>query len=107
MNSSESHNPHLWFCEMDDDGSLIDAHDAGPLWPDPIADEEAIGPCVMCGQPGNVIVQHDITAPEPGKGWGCFQCHQPMNGALSLICERCEVAVLAGLLEIDRVNVGY
>jgi hypothetical protein len=33
--------------------------------------------CCGCGGRGNVrnIVMHNLRAPVPGTGWGCFQCH--------------------------------
>lgn len=47
--------------------------------------------CCGCGGRGNVrnIVMHSLRAPVSGTGWGCFQCHLPLDGAMSVICDAC------------------
>jgi len=34
--------------------------------------------------------------PTPGKGWGCFTCDLPLNGALAVLCDACFDLYLAG-----------
>jgi hypothetical protein len=31
----------------------------------------------------------DQKAPEPGKGWACFQCGLPADGAIVVVCDHC------------------
>lgn len=51
------------------------------------------GPCCACGGPDvNVIIHLPFEAPEGFRGWGCFQCHLPLRGAVALVCERCAAA---------------
>jgi hypothetical protein len=57
-------------------------------------DEEQLdlGPCCACGRAEgdvrNVIMLHKRGL-EPGKGWGCFQCGLPMDGAYVVLCDIC------------------
>lgn len=50
-----------------------------------------LGKCCACQGIENVrnLVMHVKRAPVPGTGWGCVACSLPMNGALSVICDRC------------------
>jgi hypothetical protein len=50
------------------------------------------GYCCICEgtEDVNVLVLVELRAPEPGTGWGCVVCHQPCDGAIAVICERCE-----------------
>lgn len=61
-----------------------------------VADLEGMdfGPCCACGREGEGIhVQNIIMlgqkAPTPGTGWACFQCGQPSDGAVSVVCNDC------------------
>lgn len=56
--------------------------------------EMSLGDCCACHGSENVrnIVMHDFRAPVPGTGWGCVVCHLPMDGAVSVICDRCRDA---------------
>ncbi len=51
-----------------------------------------VGPCCHCGKSGddvrNVLMM-PFEAPVLGKGWGCFKCHLPMDGALTVLCDTC------------------
>jgi hypothetical protein len=65
-----------------------------------------LGPCCACGQSGPavryILMLHRLS-PTPGKGWGCFQCGLPMNGAIAVICDPC---LFAGA-EIQFVCTGH
>lgn len=49
------------------------------------------GTCCACGQAGSLrnIIMLNLRAPEPGSGWGCLICHQPMDGAIAIVCDTC------------------
>ena len=50
-----------------------------------------LGRCCACGgieQVRNIMV-FSFKGPVPGKGWGCFQCGLPMDGATAVICDAC------------------
>ncbi len=55
-------------------------------------DWKNVGPCCSCGRDNlevrNVVM---IEQKNPGgkDGWGCLQCHLPMEGAVALICDEC------------------
>jgi hypothetical protein len=50
-----------------------------------------LGPCCICGGPhAVVIIMLERRGPIPGRGWGCVQCGLPCDGAVAVICERCE-----------------
>lgn len=57
--------------------------------------EMSLGDCCACRGTSSAenrvrnIVMHDFPAPVPGTGWGCIVCHLPMDGAVSVICDRC------------------
>jgi hypothetical protein len=52
---------------------------------------ENLGTCCACG--GTEAVRNIYTlqkkSPTPGKGWGCFQCDQPQDGAVAVVCDAC------------------
>ncbi|NET37401.1 MAG: hypothetical protein F6K19_36145 [Cyanothece sp. SIO1E1] len=51
-----------------------------------------LGPCCACGKHDNTVrnmLMLEKLAPVPGKGWGCFVCDLPMNGALAIVCDQC------------------
>lgn len=51
-----------------------------------------LGPCCACGKNGPFvrnIVCLPYAAPESGAGWGCLQCHLPMDGAVAVLCDEC------------------
>ena len=59
-----------------------------------MSDEDTIdlGPCCACRQRGPTvrnIVMLTFRAPLPGRGWGCFQCGLPSDGAIAVLCDRC------------------
>lgn len=49
------------------------------------------GRCCSCGGRDQVnnIVCHSKRAPVPGTGWGCVVCGLDMDGAISVVCDRC------------------
>jgi len=55
-------------------------------------DPPDLGECCACGVVGPAvrnILMLDTVAPTPGKGWGCFACSLPQNGALAVVCDTC------------------
>lgn len=54
-------------------------------------DRPKLGPCCMCeGTEGvNNIIMLDRRGAEPGRGWGCFVCGLPSDGAIAVICDGC------------------
>jgi hypothetical protein len=59
-----------------------------------VTDDDPIdlGPCCACRQPGPTvrnIMMLAFRAPVPGKGWGCFQCGLPQDGAVAVVCDAC------------------
>ena len=53
--------------------------------------EPKLGPCCRCGTTNGVrnLLMLQQKAPTPGQGWGCYQCHLPMDGAISVVCDNC------------------
>lgn len=53
--------------------------------------EYNLGPCCGCQRTDGVrnILMLDKKAPVSGKGWGCFQCHAPAQGAYAVVCDEC------------------
>ncbi len=52
---------------------------------------EELGTCCACGGKKavrNIYTLHKL-APTPGKGWGCFQCGRPQDGAVAVVCDAC------------------
>ncbi len=51
-----------------------------------------LGRCCSCEKDGsdvrNIISLH-YRAPEAGKGWGCFVCGLPSDGAVAVLCDDC------------------
>jgi len=74
----------------------------GPDGPD-------LGTCCICGgsRKVTILVQHDLAAPTPGKGWGCVVCGAPANGAISVICKRCFPSWYHNETQIRLVCEGY
>jgi hypothetical protein len=65
--------------------------------PDLICEDDEqldLGPCCACGRAGDdvrhVVMLH-VRQPEEGrgKGWGCFQCGLPPDGACVVLCDIC------------------
>ena len=58
----------------------------------PDSDAAQHGPCCGCGKIGadvrNALMLPKL-APIPGKGWGCFECDLPMDGAMQVTCDTC------------------
>ncbi len=54
-------------------------------------DEPDLGPCCVCETNIGVrnVICVDRRAPIPGTGWGCVECHLPMDGALAVVCDDC------------------
>lgn len=62
--------------------------------------------CCACGQQkrSRNIVMLEQKGVTPGKGWGCFQCGLPMDGAIAAICDDCAEQ---GIPQIHFVYDGY
>jgi hypothetical protein len=64
-----------------------------------------LGKCCGCGIEGdkvrNIVALH-YRAPEAGKGWGCFQCGLPPDGASVVLCDTCLDAQ-----RYETIVVGY
>lgn len=59
---------------------------------DGVEEPEHIVACCGCGKADETcrtILMLDKKAPEPGTGWGCLECHLPMDGALAIMCDYC------------------
>lgn len=66
-----------------------------------------LGPCCSCQKTGpevRNIICLDRRGPTPGKGWGCFTCHLPQDGAIAVLCDDCFFDLTA---EIIYVCIGY
>jgi hypothetical protein len=68
-----------------------------------------LGPCCVCEKTGpdvrNIIMLNQL-APTPGKGWGCFVCGLPQNGAIAVVCDDC-LERLGQDLELKFACRGY
>lgn len=54
--------------------------------------EADLGPCCICEKEGpdvRNIVMMPFKAPIPGRGWGCFICGLPPDGASIVLCDEC------------------
>lgn len=49
------------------------------------------------------IIMLNFEGPVPGKGWGCFVCNLPADGASASVCDDC----LESGREIKFVHNGY
>jgi len=55
-------------------------------------DDIDLGACCACRKRGPTvrnIMTLPVRAPLPGKGWGCFVCGLPSDGAVAVLCDRC------------------
>lgn len=53
-----------------------------------------LGMCCICLEAHPTVrnvIMLDVRGPEPGAGWGCFQCGLPMAGAIAVLCDNCLV----------------
>lgn len=50
-----------------------------------------LGPCCVCETTKGVrnIINLDQKSPTPGRGWGCFACGLPADGANAVVCDAC------------------
>lgn len=58
-----------------------------------------LGPCCGCGRVGRDVrrvVQVPRLCPTPGRGWACLLCDLPADGAIAVVCGRCEARLEAG-----------
>ena len=70
-------------------------------------EELNLGKCCSCEKEGPDvcnIMSLGYKAPEPNKGWGCFQCGLSMNGAIAVCCDDCTED---GVRLLRFVVVGY
>lgn len=72
-------------------------------------DETNLGRCCACRGTANVrtMVAIERLCPTPGKGWGCFTCDLPSNGAMAVLCGPCVEGYAAGTVTIREVCTGY
>jgi len=43
----------------------------------------------------------------PGHGWGCLECHLPMDGASAVLCDDCCNGWQSGEVELQWACRGY
>lgn len=51
-----------------------------------------LGPCCACEATGPTVrnvIMWAKKSPTPGKGWGCFVCGLPADGATIVLCDDC------------------
>jgi hypothetical protein len=75
-----------------------------------MSDQTRLGSCCTCGEENDTvrnIMMLDKMAPIPGKGWGCYQCYLPLDGALAVLCDSCLEKVQKGEAEIKMAVSGY
>jgi hypothetical protein len=50
-----------------------------------------LGSCCICGGTDGVvnIIMLSHKNPIPGRGWGCFVCGLPSDGATAVVCRDC------------------
>lgn len=69
--------------------------------------DDDLGPCCACGKEGpdvrNILCLHQ-KGPTPGKGWGCFTCGLPPDGAVAVLCDDC---LANAAVEIRFVCLGW
>ena len=54
-----------------------------------------LGPCCYCESTGDFVrnvYMVDKLSPIPGRGWGCFVCGFPLDGASYVLCDDCHDA---------------
>lgn len=74
-----------------------------------LLDNYDLGPCCNCGSTGDFvrnILMMKFTAPESGKGWGCFQCDLPNDGAVAVLCDGCLEQISRDQVQIPQVCIG-
>lgn len=80
--------------------------------------EPQFGECCACRCAGSAnnpvrnVVMHEFRAPIAGKGWGCVVCQLPLDGAVSVICDRCrdtevEVVDVCSGYPAENVRVAF
>jgi hypothetical protein len=72
-------------------------------------DNPDLGPCCVCEKTGpdvRNIIMLDLESPTPGRGWGCFACGLPLNGAIAVVCDAC-LERLGQDLELKFACRGY
>jgi len=54
-------------------------------------EELDFGPCCACEGLENVrnVLMLHVKGITPGKGWGCFVCGLPADGAVTVLCDSC------------------
>lgn len=96
------HQKYWHLCTRCDLGEPSQRDDPGPWTGFPFDETEEepasepdvpdLGPCCVCEKTGpdvcNILALHKL-APIPGRGWGCFQCGLPQNGAVAVVCDGC------------------
>lgn len=51
-----------------------------------------LGSCCICERSGPTVrnmVMLPKRAPIAGRGWGCMECHLPLDGVVAVVCDSC------------------
>lgn len=76
-----------------------------------IMDDESmnLGTCCICETSEGVrnIIMLDKKAPITGRGWGCFVCHLPSDGASAVLCDECLEGMNNQNIELKFACRGY
>ncbi len=67
------------------------------------------GSCCICRGEKDIhtVIMLTFKAPTPGKGWGCFQCGLPSDGAVAVLCDACADKLAHHQAQIVYVCDGY
>ncbi len=92
--------------ECSDITDVID--DANLDGEDPPMDQN-LGTCCGCGGFENVrnVIMLNKKQPAAGKGWGCFTCGLPCDGAVAVLCDLCLELAEQSDTAIKFACVGY
>lgn len=67
-----------------------------------------LGLCCVCGErKADTVIMLPYKSPSPGKGWGCFQCGLPNDGAVAVVCGECFTGVGQKMPDIKYMVIGY
>lgn len=68
-----------------------------------------LGPCCACR--GTELVHTIVILPHknalPTRGWGCFVCDLPCDGASAVLCESCAAGYRAGTVPLIEACRGW
>lgn len=68
-----------------------------------------LGTCCICGTRNKVrnVVMLKGRCPTPGRGWGCIVCGLPADGAIAVLCDKCQDDLQDGKAQIKWICTGY